>query len=945
MPRSLITEQTMTTTDIIYPDQPVPAESAADAVTAAGAGAAAGDAQGPQPGWQWLDQERGIAVPADHTLHDRTGLQTTPDEWWVAQPGPDRAYAVHMPTGIIAVTGAAGSPSRVLEISDGWVRHGSDLVHLSTGVVLRGPRATIGAAHQRLLARLKADQDSGPAIGGGRERLQLSRDDLLAWLLEHGGLADPAPGLVTGEGWQELIDSHGDARWVWNNPKPALTLPAGLTRGQANGVGLLSLMDSLSQLLQMAGPGPGQPAPMTTEDLTDWLENNLPVGDEALGRLLNRKMIDVYSVLPVLTSHFNVRVQMFQAGPGGPDDLPGSRTIQAGPLVGPNRDQDGRPTPILRLYWRPDHFDPIFPPERSPVPRPPAGAAPAPQPAASQATVTAVWQATRDLNQALEQVNAYLALLPAPAGDTPVADDIRPDAMAAVEYGQALAGSMAPELSDQTAGAIRAEVVELRTLADRLAVLTGAAPADAAPVGVAEQSWLPFPPGLADRQLAPAAAGPLGPASLPEVFIVHPAPGGGKWLAVIDVSGLASVIAWAGPQEPGTLHVGTPLDLASGKPAQAQMLSLRAVLQYVAGLPDDEKPRRVVLHQPWSHLTDGRAWARALGMPVTVPLADPDASGEVWMVHSLRYRWLSPVTGLTYFPALPGAAARIEVVVRPGLFGTLPLTPVPGRKVTYTLPANDSGPAQTLEIVPGGMFMRPGPPVDDEAEAFARDARESTEGWLFYHVGPLSVGHYNLLREAIPRSLHVGMILEEIEDPGGPATLQGAPGLQLKPPSPPADPDPDAFDAAGQTVPDAGGSGLAGRAAPAEAVAGEMAGAVHAGSDLGAGREWLVNVLSARFGFLPGVNPLADYPKGNPRQALTGLDRAGRAGLARADARRAELLAAVTGLLAEAGHGGPPVLDPATVLGVLAGVLTPAQAGLLREGGPAAFTTAQQRLL
>ncbi|HMH93125.1 MAG TPA: GNAT family N-acetyltransferase, partial [Streptosporangiaceae bacterium] len=447
---------------------------AAEAPVAEGAADAATTTLGPEPGWVWLDQGRGVAFPADQLLHDGSRLRSTAGEWRVAEPGPGRGYAVHVGTGMIAITGTAGSRSRVAEISYGWVRNGSDLVHLSTGVVLRGPRATIGAAHQTLVDRLTADQRSGPAIGGGRERPQLNREDLLAWLLEHGGVAGPVPGLVTGAGWQELTDSDGDARWVWNSPgQIALALPAGLTRGTASGEGLLCLVDSLSQLLGLVLPAE-QAAVMTRDYLADWLRDHLPVGNEALGQLLRGETIDVYSVLPVFTSSFNVRVQVFRrAGPGDRFDPPPRRTILPGPLVGPNRDQDGQPTPIVRLYWEGNHFEPVFPAVRNPVLRPPPGpaSAAAPAPAASPATVTAAWQATRDLNQALEEINAYLALLQAP-----VAADIRPHVTAAVEWGEAIAGSMAPELSDQTARAMRTVVSELHAIRDQLAQMAGAAP-------------------------------------------------------------------------------------------------------------------------------------------------------------------------------------------------------------------------------------------------------------------------------------------------------------------------------------------------------------------------------------------------------------------------------------------------------------------------------------
>ena len=79
------------------------------------------------------------------------------------------------------------------------------------------------------------------------------------------------------------------------------------------------------------------------------------------------------------------------------------------------------------------------------------------------------------------------------------------------------------------------------------------------------------------------------------------------------------------------------------------------------------------------------------------------------------------------------------------------------------------------------MFMRAGPPVDDEAQAFAVNAQESTEGWSLFYLGPLSVMHYNWLREAIPQSLHDGMLRKKKSraPPAAPperGTRRGPPG-------------------------------------------------------------------------------------------------------------------------------------------------------------------------
>ena len=155
-----------------------------------------------------------------------------------------------------------------------------------------------------------------------------------------------------------------------------------------------------------------------------------------VGQLMRGQTVDVYSVLPVLTSSFNVRVQVFRlAGPGDRYDPPPRRTIQASPLEGPNRYQDGRPTPIVRLYWEGNHFEPVFPVEPSPVARPPAdpaaASAVAAVPGASPDIVTAAWQARRDLRQVLEEINQYLALL-----DPSVAADILHDGQNVVVHGE-----------------------------------------------------------------------------------------------------------------------------------------------------------------------------------------------------------------------------------------------------------------------------------------------------------------------------------------------------------------------------------------------------------------------------------------------------------------------------------------------------------------------------
>jgi hypothetical protein len=85
------------------------------------------------------------------------------------------------------------------------------------------------------------------------------------------------------------------------------------------------------------------------------------------------QMVDVWSVLPTFTSQFQVRVQVFQHVAAGP------ATILPPRLLGPPLDQDGNPTPVLHLYWRGEHFEPLFAPDtvRLPVRVPLGGGPPA----------------------------------------------------------------------------------------------------------------------------------------------------------------------------------------------------------------------------------------------------------------------------------------------------------------------------------------------------------------------------------------------------------------------------------------------------------------------------------------------------------------------------------------------------------------------------------------
>ncbi len=211
-----------------------------------------------------------------------------------------------------------------------------------------------------------------------------------------GGLAGPVPGQAGGPGWRD-IDDAGGRRWFWNGPGPAVSLPAALRPGEAGGERLLSLIDSLAQLVRPILPA-GQQAGMTTDFLDNWLHGHLPVTTREYEQLHAQDLVDPRSVLSAVTRMFQVRVQIFERGPDpqapGPDapvveapvveapvveapvveapvveapvveapvaGAPGTGTIVASRLYGPARDQDGRPTPVLYLSWHGTRFAPLF---------------------------------------------------------------------------------------------------------------------------------------------------------------------------------------------------------------------------------------------------------------------------------------------------------------------------------------------------------------------------------------------------------------------------------------------------------------------------------------------------------------------------------------------------------------------------------------------------------
>jgi O-acetyl-ADP-ribose deacetylase (regulator of RNase III) len=284
---------------------------------------------------------------------------------------------VHLPSGTVAWKG------RVLGLTDGWFGYGVNLVHISGGVMLQGRR--LGGSIGAMTPAVAGDTE---LLDMAREGGQLDRDDLLAWLAGEGVLTGDIPGVAVGAGWQQVTDVHGGQRWRWNTPGVAvLVLPPGFSRGTATAVGLRCLVDSLGQLMRSVLP-PGQRDGMTTEFLAAWFERHLPETSEGYAQLTGRRMIDVWSVLPTFTSMFQVRVQLFRhhdddpdarrggAGGSGAEAVPGGG-ILASHLDGPPADQDGEPTPVLSVYWRGEHFEPLLLPAPAVLPeRVPLGAGP-----------------------------------------------------------------------------------------------------------------------------------------------------------------------------------------------------------------------------------------------------------------------------------------------------------------------------------------------------------------------------------------------------------------------------------------------------------------------------------------------------------------------------------------------------------------------------------------
>src|SRR5258708_30931090 len=125
-----------------------------------------------------------------------------------------------------------GASHTVHRVEYGWVPDGQDLVHQSTGIVLRGQDATTGPADPARAQRARDRAHSSDRRVRDQAR-QLSPGDLLAWLVGHGGLDGPVPRLGSGGGGQPPTDPGGGGGWGWNSPGAPRGLPPRWGPGRA----------------------------------------------------------------------------------------------------------------------------------------------------------------------------------------------------------------------------------------------------------------------------------------------------------------------------------------------------------------------------------------------------------------------------------------------------------------------------------------------------------------------------------------------------------------------------------------------------------------------------------------------------------------------------------------------------------------------------------------
>jgi hypothetical protein len=297
-----------------------------------------------QPGWAWLDEESGLAVPVRMVA---AGFRTFLSSWLTAEPGGGTGYAFHPGSGLIVTTDQS-----VISLTNGWIPHNSGLLHRATGYFLTPDGA------------LTRPPGLTPAQRHDLTGSQLNADDLGLWLGRHGAVTDPqlAPG------WVARSNEDGSLWWRWNGD-PGIQpteLPPGFTRGTASGQNLQCLIDTLRQLTQQLLP-PDQRDQVTREALADWLRTALPRGTEGYQQLMTRQTIDIQDVLPTFTQAFAVRVQVFEYRRAGDTAAHGSvRFTTNGYLVhppqGPDTDDALNPTPIIHLVWSYHHFEPLYAP-------------------------------------------------------------------------------------------------------------------------------------------------------------------------------------------------------------------------------------------------------------------------------------------------------------------------------------------------------------------------------------------------------------------------------------------------------------------------------------------------------------------------------------------------------------------------------------------------------
>jgi hypothetical protein len=250
-------------------------------------------------------------------------------------------------------------------------------------------------------------------------------------------------------------------------------------------------------------------------------------------------------------------------------------------------------------------------------------------------------------------------------------------------------------------------------------------------------------------------------AVLPAAFEVREVDGD-TWLAPRD-SGvdLSELAGWAGEPVPGTLHVGSPGEVHFGHP----VLSAEQGAQWVEALPDGTpRPTRVVFHQPGSSFVDSQALADRLGVPVTVPVVDPDAGGNQEMIDDADDLWRPIATSLTYLPAgAPGAAPWPVVGFRPvgGWIRRGLLSAVDGG--TFLLPAAGGHPEHTVEVVRSGLLISPGSaPADPRMREIAHAAPLNNNGPVIHQHPGAAPEQVAALQAGLNRFLRGRAVLEAL---------------------------------------------------------------------------------------------------------------------------------------------------------------------------------------